>query len=520
LKEKIRDVLRTTAALALLLVAGCGSSGSGGSQATVELASGQILDSLIQGLDYRSTSRSGLTDAQGTFFHGAGETVTFSIGNLSIGSTNGKPIATIIDLVDGATLVDRYDTVEYGTSVNSQRVKNIARLLQSLDSDCNAINGIQITSQIRAEVSPRVIDFDQSSNAFGSDPVISDIFNRLNSAGAFSGGCVGALKPETAAVEHLAKSARDTWRVASSTLDSDGDGTIDATNNFVRDARGRIIEMSDYDYDMTIHWSYDDTNNTALIRRDDGRNGNIDYILRLTYDQNRNVVKEEHDSNADGVVDEVDTYERDQFGRETTHWWEHTNGQKYRYRTTYDGGNKVLLQIDSGDTHDFVEQEEWIYAAGKLVEYIRTSLSTVDRYFYTYAGGNLVREDYDHEDDGIFDRFTEYTYDANGNKLTTKAYDYREVGGVFSWVLDFEETFVFNQNNQYVEQVIVFHYSDGSPDETHRQVVVRDANGNITRAEWHKPTGAVQIQTFTWEPQSIPSGFDIYISPIGPLAFA
>ena len=96
----------------------------------------------IIGLDYRSNSKSGLTDTQGTFSHGAGETVTFSIGNLDLGATPGKPIATVVDLVEGAT------------GVNNQRVANIARLLQSLDSDCNVRNGIQITSQIRAEVSP------------------------------------------------------------------------------------------------------------------------------------------------------------------------------------------------------------------------------------------------------------------------------------------------------------------------------------------------------------------------------
>ena len=114
----------------------------------------------------------------------------------------------------------------------------------------------------------------------------------------------------------------------------------------------------------------------------------------------------------------------------------------------------------------------------------------------------------------------DYTSDANGNRLTTKQYTFKSVGGVFTWFLDYEETFVFNQNDLYIEQTIVFHDAGGSPDETHRQVVTRDANGNITRAEWTEPTGETEIQTFIWEEQSIPTHFDIYIPAAGPLAFS
>ncbi len=177
----------------------------------------------------------------------------------------GKAIAAVVDLVEGATGVD------------NQRVKNIARVLQSLDSDCNVRNGIQIASQIRVEVSPLDIDFDQSPTAFGSDPVIASLFTRPNAAGAFTGGCVTALRPESVAKEHLAKSSNDTWRLAGGSVDTDGDGVADAVKRIVRDGRGRVTELDDPILQDAIKYTeYDDDDRPVLIRYDSDRNGTID----------------------------------------------------------------------------------------------------------------------------------------------------------------------------------------------------------------------------------------------------
>jgi hypothetical protein len=510
LEMRIRGVLGMAAVLALLLVAGCGSGGSGGSQAAAGLVSGQIIDSLIQGLDYRSNSRSGLTDAQGTFSHGVGETVTFSIGSLDLGSTPGKPIATVVDLVEGAT------------GVNNQRVANIARLLQSLDSDCNVRNGIQITSQIRAEVSPRVIDFDKSSIAFGSDPVISDLFNRLNAAGAFTGGCVGALRPEAVAKEHLTKSINDTWRLASGSVDNDGNGVADGVVRVVRDAQGRVTEFENGSDNYFYYKEYNDSDNSVTMRYGWNAGHVASYIVRFRYDSAGNRVEEEFDDNADGVFDTLDSYEFNVFGQQTNHLFHrYDNGQKYRYTTTYDSdGNVTLEQIDSGDDGTIDYEYRYTYVGGKLTRQEYTNSIGGSTHLYTYAGDNLISETSDWENDGILDWKSDHTYDANGNRLTTKQYTFKDVGGAFTWFLDYEETFVFNLNDLYIEQTVVFHDSGGNPDETHRQAVTRDANGNITRTEWTKPTGETEIQTFIWEEQSIPTEFDIYIPAAGPLAFS
>ncbi len=518
------------ALLALLVVSGCGSGGSGGSAPAPAVVSGQILDSLVQGLDFRSASSSGLTDASGTFSYSAGEAVSFSIGDLALGSLPGKPIATLLDLVPGARIEEflynpdwdgTTDSAGVSRRIKNQRVKNIARFLQSIDSDCNPVNGIQITGQVRAEVSPRVIDFDQSASAFGADPVIADVFSRLNAAGAFAAGCTGALKPERVAEAHLVKSISDTWMLAGGSIDTDGDGTVDETRLIVRDALDRITEYTLFGF-AKMYKEYDDLNRTVTTRRDDNGDGTIDYVWRESFDEKQALVKTEEDYNGDGVYDNETTIERDLFGREAGRLWTaFSTGQTYRYAYQYDGdGNVVLEQIDAGDDGTIDYETRYTYVGGKRTKEERRDGAVYSTRLYTYSGGNLILETYDTQDDGILDYRTEYAYDANDNLLTIKSYEFRDIGGVFTWFLLQEETYVYNADNLFIEQTVVWHDPAGGPDQTHRQVVSRDANNNITRSEWTKPSGVTETQTYSWEEQTVPSSYDIYIPGGGPLAFS
>jgi hypothetical protein len=233
-------------------------------------------------------------------------------------------------------------------------------------------------------------------------------------------------------------------------------------------------------------------------------------------------VKEEEDWNGDGVFDNENTIQRDAFGRETGRMWHaYATGQTYRYRTEYDAdGNITLEETDSDDDGTIDYTYRYTYVGGKRTKQEHFYPGGSWTRLYTYDGNNLVSETADWQDDGILDWRTDHTYDSNGNRLTTKQYDFKDLGGVFTWFLSFEETFVFNLDNLYIEQTIVFHDSGGGLDETHRQLVTRDSNNNITRTEWIKSNGVTEIETFIWEEQSIPSAFDIYIQASGPLAFS
>ncbi len=126
-----------SSALTALILAGCG----GGSGGTVDSATGistaTFIDSPVTGLEFKSATQSGVTDHNGNFIYKEGESVTFHIGNLYLGSAkpkNGK--VTPLDIIGT-------------TNVNDPKVVNILQVLQTLDSDHNASNGITIDKAVK-----------------------------------------------------------------------------------------------------------------------------------------------------------------------------------------------------------------------------------------------------------------------------------------------------------------------------------------------------------------------------------
>jgi len=115
------------AAAAILLFAACGSGD--GDSSTTTTTSGVFVDSPVGGLSYSCTSgATGLTNSSGQFTCKTGDTISFSLGNYSIGS------CTIGTTVSPRTLYPSNDTA----------VINIAQLLQTIDADNNSSNGITI----------------------------------------------------------------------------------------------------------------------------------------------------------------------------------------------------------------------------------------------------------------------------------------------------------------------------------------------------------------------------------------
>jgi hypothetical protein len=133
--------------------------------------------------------------------------------------------------------------------------------------------------------------------------------------------------------------------------------------------------------------------------------------------------------------------------------------QNFYYRAVMVCPQPSLFRSEawSGDDGTIDYEYRYTYVGGKLTRQEHTYPIGGSTRLYTYAGDNLTSETSDRENDGMFDWRSDYTYDANGN---------------------------------------------------------------ITRTEWTKPTGETEIQTFIWEEQSIPTEFDIYIPAAGPLAFS
>ncbi len=116
---------------------GSGGSGSGGGGTS---GTGVFLDSPVAGLRSEATpsGKSSVTDDLGTFDYSPGDTVSFYVGDIFIGSAPGATTVTPLSLVPDAS------------SYTDFRVVNIARFLQSLDDDRDPDNGIRISAEVAA----------------------------------------------------------------------------------------------------------------------------------------------------------------------------------------------------------------------------------------------------------------------------------------------------------------------------------------------------------------------------------
>lgn len=118
------------------IISGCrdGTDGSSSSVAT-------FIDTPVSGLQFDTASESNITDANGNFRYREGESVTFHIGNLYLGSAqphDGK--ITPMDLLKRSDYSD-------------PMVIRILQTLQSLDNDGDPLNGITIDPSVRMTLS-------------------------------------------------------------------------------------------------------------------------------------------------------------------------------------------------------------------------------------------------------------------------------------------------------------------------------------------------------------------------------
>lgn len=140
-------LISTLVALPLLVGSQCAfffSSGGGSSDRdkkdredddTIIVASGNFGDPPAEGVEYKSGSLTGSTDANGKFQYEEGGAIRFFIGDISLGQA-----------VAGKAVITAQDLAEEGASDTA--AVNISRLLQSLDSD-PADDGITIPKEVR-----------------------------------------------------------------------------------------------------------------------------------------------------------------------------------------------------------------------------------------------------------------------------------------------------------------------------------------------------------------------------------
>ena len=149
--------------------------------------SAKMTDTYVDGVEYTTTSGiHGFTHDGGVFDFNAGDTITFNVGGIAVGSVEADDVHSFgtdtnyifLQDIAGAELTD----------FNNEAVENLAMLFQTLDSDGDASNGITIskeTSESLADISADMSTINESGlasvleNATG---IAMDVFGASNVA--------------------------------------------------------------------------------------------------------------------------------------------------------------------------------------------------------------------------------------------------------------------------------------------------------------------------------------------------
>lgn len=146
---------------AALALTACGGGGDDAPTAVAGTQTGVFVDSAVSGLSYETSSGvKGTTDDKGQFKYNPGDTVTFKIGSVTLGTGKATGTVTPADISEGGE--------------DSNKFTNLLVLLQSLDTDGDPANGITLPANLDgskiAKVAERLNDdpadfTDDSKNA-------------------------------------------------------------------------------------------------------------------------------------------------------------------------------------------------------------------------------------------------------------------------------------------------------------------------------------------------------------------
>jgi len=128
----------------VLTIAACSGGGSSTTSTTSTTSTGQVVDAPVAGLAYVCGTSSGLTDGTGSYTYTKGDSCTFSVGNVTIGTLASVPQDGIVTPQDLAVIVR--------SNTSDPHALAIAQFLQSINS--GATSGvITISSAVTAALS-------------------------------------------------------------------------------------------------------------------------------------------------------------------------------------------------------------------------------------------------------------------------------------------------------------------------------------------------------------------------------
>jgi len=158
-------------ALLSVVLVGCGGSGCGtdtqpnpemGSEAQIsQLQQGQFVDSAVKGLYYETATQSGYTDENGNFNYLVSEVVEFYLGSTKLGEATGSSLLTPLLILSETD--------------HSDKLENVLRILQTLDADGDASNGVEIPESAKAYLDEFTLPINNPAIVLEGSQIVTDL---------------------------------------------------------------------------------------------------------------------------------------------------------------------------------------------------------------------------------------------------------------------------------------------------------------------------------------------------------
>jgi hypothetical protein len=482
-----------------------------------------VLHTRIQGVSYRTPTRSGKTDASGSFKYLPGETVVFAVGGIELGSAPG---ASNISLFTLAGLTP--PTTELGlrrelarmryTATPLSNAANRALLLLALDGDGDPANGIDVSSH-EAALATAKLDFETRLFEFsGKLPGLAPGLNN-NIPQSFPvkwlyrtlGVKMAGFVPTRSLGDEQNDGDTDLVRwsevdasgeILSTFADQGADGTVDVTESYLRDSLGRVTRHrtirdlnrdGDLDSDHLVVTTYDAHGNAAhVVETEDGdANGSIDSetVVDSAFDSHGGELKTTYkiDSDHDGNVDSIETHV---FTRDA-----HSNLLKLVIEVDEDADGLANSRYVSDNGWDAANRQTY----GSNTRDTDADGQVDNAWHWTETFGTSSRplthdEDYDADGDGVADQKsrTRYGYDGAGN-ITSVLSDYED-----AWS-KYHITGAGDYDRDHRPLTFTYSYDfdlDGTADSTDVQTYTYDDNG--FPLTWEYVTHAFTTSPGSW----------------------
>ena len=168
--------LSTFASFALL---GCGG-GSSTTQSNSNTGTGYYVDNAVAGVDYVCGTETGKTDKEGKFTFEKGQECKFSLAGIPLRTTSADK------LNDGVKVVEDNPKV--------------AQFLQSIDTDGDLSNGIEIDDKVLKALTDALANIDDDTTVLRNDTVLTTVVAEV---GSQVEGVSGTVRTESEVQEHL-----------------------------------------------------------------------------------------------------------------------------------------------------------------------------------------------------------------------------------------------------------------------------------------------------------------------------